>query len=102
MRLFPAFLLLMLAACFTSDPAPQGQTYAFAGNWDCAGTNVRLTDTSYDDGTRAFPIRTVAQERNNYTLFLDGSTRIGLILVTETGMTLVTTTGVQQSCRRVN
>lgn len=102
MRLAPALLLLLLPLAACVQPAPPAPTYAFAGTWDCGGTTVRFTATTYDNGTRSFPIRTVAQDRNNFTLFLEGATRIGLALVTETGMTLVTTSGDQQSCRRAN
>jgi hypothetical protein len=90
---------LVLAACVSEPPAPD---YAFVGSWDCGVAQFVFTNTTYNDGTNTYRIRNVAKDGKNYTLFIDGGFRVGLGLVTETGLTWVSgTTGDQFSCRRV-
>ena len=100
MRIAPALpVVLMLGAC-VADRAP-GKTYAFAGTWDCAGAALRLTGDTYDDGTGASRILSVAQDGQSYTLTLANGTVIALAAVTDTGLTWVSgATGEQRTCLR--
>ena len=102
MRLALALLLpLALAAC--APAPPPAQPHAFVGSWHCGARTIRFTNTAYDDGTATYRIRSVARDRTSYTLFLEGGSRIGLALVTETGLTRVSAnSGEQVHCRRVN
>lgn len=91
---------LALSAC-TPDQGP-AEPYAFVGSWDCQVETFTFTNTTYNDGTNTYPIRTVAQDGDNYTLFMAGGFKVGLGYVTETGLTWVSgTTGDQFNCRRV-
>ena len=101
MRLAPLLLLPLLAAC-ARPPAPAAP-HAFVGSWDCGVGMIRLSNTSYFNGSQTFPIRAVTREGDSYTLYLEGGPRIGLGLVTDTGLTWVSAvSGDQFNCRRVN
>jgi hypothetical protein len=92
-------LLLLLAACVAQEPA---EPYAFVGSWDCGVEVFSFTNTSYNDGTNTYPIRSVAQDGRNYTLFIEGGFKVGLAAVTATGLTWISgTTGDQLNCRRL-
>lgn len=98
--LFALLPLAALPAC-VSDPGP-AEPYAFVGSWDCQVETFTFTNTTYNDGTNTYRIKTVAQDGSNYTLFIEGGFKIGLGLVTDTGMTWVSgTTGDQFNCRRL-
>ena len=90
---------LALSACVASDgPA---DPYAFVGTWECGGTTLSFTNTSYDDGTNSYPIQAVGQDGRNYTLRFGNGTVMSLVAVTDTGLTRVSgTTGTQLNCRR--
>jgi hypothetical protein len=94
-----ALTCLILAGCVAEEPA---EPYAFVGRWDCGVETFTFTNTTYNDGTNTYRIRTVAQDGKNYTLFIEGGFKVGLGLVTETGLTWVSgTTGDQFNCRRL-
>jgi hypothetical protein len=98
--LFALFALAAPPAC-VSTPEP-AEPYAFVGSWDCKVETFTFTNTTYDDGTSTYRIRSVAQDGNNYTLFIEGGFTVGLGLVTDTGLTWVSgTTGDQFNCRRL-
>jgi hypothetical protein len=93
-------LALALAAC----GGQQGpvEPYAFVGRWDCGVATFAFTNTTYNDGTNSYAIRSVARDGDNYTLYIAGGFKVGLGLVTATGLTWVSgTTGDQFNCRRV-
>jgi hypothetical protein len=92
-------LALTLAACVSQGPS---EPYAFVGSWDCGGKTLTFSNSTYNDGIRTYPVQAVAKEGMNYTLFFANGQRMGLGLVTATGMTRVSgTSGNQQSCRRL-
>jgi hypothetical protein len=93
-------LSIGLAAC-VSDTGPI-EPYAFVGSWDCEVEVFTFTNTTYNNGTETYPIRSVARDGDSYTLqFADGY-RIALAAVTRTGMTWVSgATGDQFNCRRL-
>lgn len=92
-----ALTLFVLAGCVAEEPA---EPYAFVGSWDCGVEVVSFTNTSYNDGTNSYPIRSVAQDGRNYTLFIEGGFRVGLAAVTTTGLTLISSTSSDQlNCR---
>jgi hypothetical protein len=99
-RLICLAAALGLVACGSGDAGPS-EPYAFVGTWECGTTTLSLTSTTYTDGTRTYPIRTVARDGRNYTLgFADGYV-IALAAVTETGLTRVSgATGDTVNCRR--
>lgn len=89
-----------LAACVNS-PSP-AEPYAFVGRWDCGGATFTFTNTTWNTGRETYAIRSVVQDGNSYTLFMADGFRIGLGLVTQTGLTWVSgRTGDQINCRRV-
>ena len=91
--------LLALGACVSDQPA---EPYAFVGSWDCQVETFTLTNATYNNGTTTYAIRSVVQDGSNYTLFMEDGFRIGLGLVTETGLTWISgTTGDQFNCRRL-
>ncbi len=91
--------LLALSACVANDGP--SDPYAFVGAWDCGGTMLTFTDTTYNDGTGTYPIRSVARDGRNYTLRFANGYIMALAAVTETGLTRVSgTTGDQLNCRR--
>jgi hypothetical protein len=90
---------LSLAGCVNQGPS---EPYAFVGSWDCGGKTLTFTNTSYNDGTRTYPVQAVSKNGTNYTLFFANGQRMGLGLVTATGLTWVSgTSGNQLSCRRL-
>ncbi len=90
-----------MAAC-VADDGPS-DPYAFVGSWDCGVETFTFTNTTYNDGTSTYPIRSVRRDGQNYTLAFDNGYKVGLGAVTETGLTWVSgTTGDQFNCRRVN
>ncbi len=98
-RPLPSLFAVTLSACVAntgpSDP------YTFVGTWDCGGTTLRFTNTTYDDGTNRYPIQAVARDGMNYTLRFANGYVMALAAVTETGLTRVSgTTGDQLNCRR--
>lgn len=102
MRLLPAALpVLALAAC-VSDSGPS-DPYAFVGTWDCGVDTFTFTNTTYNNGSDTYPIRSVTKDGSNYTLRFSNGYIVGLGAVTATGLTWVSgTTGDQLNCRRVN
>ena len=102
MRIAPALLMLLpLAAC--TEPAPPVEPYPFVGSWDCGVAVFSFTNTTYNNGSETYRILAVDQDTDSYTLFIEGGYRIGLALVTDTGLTWVSgTTGDQFDCARVN
>lgn len=89
-----------LAACVSQTHS--ADPYPFVGSWDCGVAVFRFTDTTYDNGSQSFPIRAVARDGRNFTLWLGDGSTIGLVAVTETGLTWVSgRTGNQLNCRRV-
>jgi hypothetical protein len=91
---------LTLAACVNDGPS---EPYAFVGSWECGDTVLSFTNTSYNDGTKTYPIKAVSKNGQNYTLFFANGQRIGLGLVTATGLTRISgSTGGQLNCRRMN
>jgi major membrane immunogen (membrane-anchored lipoprotein) len=90
---------LGLAACGSSDGP--SDPYAFVGTWDCGTTQLTFTNTTYNDGTRDFPIQYVARDGMNYTLRFANGAVMALAAVTETGLTRVSgNSGAQLNCRR--
>jgi hypothetical protein len=90
---------LALVGCVAQEPA---EPYAFVGSWDCGVEVFSFTNTTYNDGTNSYPIRNVAQDGRNFTLFIEGGFKVGLAAVTATGLTWVSgTTGDQFNCRRL-
>lgn len=93
--------LLALAAC-VSDSGPT-EPYAFVGSWDCQVETFTFTNTTYNNGSETFPIKSVSRDGNNYTLFFANGYVIGLGAVTSTGLSWVSgATGDQFNCRRLN
>jgi hypothetical protein len=91
---------LGLAACGSGNSGPT-EPYAFVGTWDCGTTTLSFTNTTYGDGSRTYPIQTVARDGRNYTLRFANGTVMALVAVTETGLTRVSgATGTQLNCRR--
>jgi hypothetical protein len=89
-----------LAACVSATPP--ADPYAFVGSWDCQVATFTFTNTTYNNGSNTYPIRSVARDGRNYTLRLGDGSVIGLGAVTETGLTWVSgQTGDQFACRRV-
>jgi hypothetical protein len=97
---FLALAALGLTAC-VSNTGPT-EPYAFVGTWSCeGGKTLSFTETTYDDGTNRYPIRTVARDGMNYTLRFANGSVIALAAVTETGLTRVSgRTGAQLNCAR--
>ncbi len=92
--------VLVLSGC-VADDGPS-DPYAFVGSWDCAGKNFTFTNTTYNDGTNTYPIRSVRRENRNYTLRFGNGFVLALGAVTETGLTWVSgTTGDTLNCRRL-
>ncbi len=91
---------LALSAC-VSDDGPS-EPYAFVGSWDCEVETFTFTNTTWNNGSQTYPIRSVARDGMNYTLsFADGYV-IALAAVTATGMTWVSgATGDQFNCRKL-
>lgn len=90
---------LALAAC-VSDDGPS-DPYAFVGTWDCGTTTLTFTNSTYNDGTNSYLIRTVARDGMNYTLRFANGYVMALAAVTETGLTRVSGgSGSQLNCRR--
>jgi hypothetical protein len=90
-----------LAACVAQDGP--SDPYPFVGSWDCGVETFSFTNTTYNDGTNTYPIRSVTRNGTNYTLRFSNGYVIGLGAVTETGLTWISgTTGDQFNCRRVN
>jgi hypothetical protein len=88
-----------LVACAKTDGP--SDPYAFVGTWDCGATRLTFTNDSYNDGSRTWPIGTVARDGMNYTLRFGNGYVMGLAAVTETGLTRVSgTSGAQLNCRR--
>ena len=93
-------LVAGLAAC-VADDGPSAP-YAFVGTWDCGVETFTFTNTSYNDGTSTYPIRSVRRENSNYTLRFDNGFLLALGAVTETGLTWVSgTSGNMLNCRRL-
>jgi hypothetical protein len=91
---------LVLAAC-VADDGPSDD-YAFVGSWDCGVETFTFTNTTYDDGTNTYPIRSVRRDDRNYTLRFDNGFLLALGAVTDTGLTWVSgTTGDTLNCRRL-
>ncbi len=91
----------LVAACVSPDGPTED--YPFVGSWDCGVATFAFTNTTYNDGTETYPIRSVSRDGSNYTLRFGNGYLIGLGAVTETGLTWVSgATGDQFSCRRVN
>jgi hypothetical protein len=91
--------VLAVSAC-TQDRGPN-EPYAFVGVWECSGTTLTFTNSTYDDGTNRYPISTVARDGMNYTLRFANGYIMALAAVTETGLTRVSgTSGAQLNCRR--
>ena len=103
MRHLPIALLpaaLALSACVAAEGP--SDPYPFVGSWDCGVETFTFTNTTYNDGTNSYPIRSVARDGRNYTLRFANGYTIGLGAVTETGLTWISgTTGDQFNCRRV-
>ena len=92
--------VLVLAACVAED-APS-EPYAFVGSWDCGVGTFTFTNTTYNDGTNTYPIRSVRRDNRNYTLRVGTGFVLALGAVTETGLTWVSgATGDMLNCRRV-
>jgi hypothetical protein len=92
---------LPLGACVAADGP--SDPYAFVGRWDCGVETFTFTNTTYNDGTTTFPIRSVARDGRNYVLRFANGYVLALGAVTDTGLTWVSgTTGDQLNCRRVN
>jgi hypothetical protein len=103
MRVLPALIALALLPGCVGNGGPE-EPYAFVGTWACeGGSELRFTNTRYDDGTNRNPISSVRQEGQNYTLRFANGYIMALAAVTETGLTRVSgTTGSQLNCRRAN
>lgn len=105
MRPFPSLgaavsAALVLAAC-VADDGPS-DPYAFVGSWDCGVGTFTFTNTTYNDGTNTYPIRSVRRDGRNYTLRFNNGFLLALGAVTETGLTWVSgTTGDKLNCRRL-
>lgn len=98
--LFTPSLMFALAAC-VPDQGPV-EDYAFVGSWDCGVEIFTYTNTTYNNGTRTLPIRSVSRDGRNYTLFFDDGYVTALAAVTSTGLTWVSgATGDQFNCVRV-
>lgn len=96
----PTVFLLGLAGCVSQ--VPSADPYPFVGSWDCGVATFRFTDTTYNNGSNTYAIRSVARDGRNFTLWLGDGSTIGLAAVTETGLTWVSgRTGDQFNCRRV-
>ena len=92
--------LLALSGCVSED---QAEPYAFVGSWDCSVAVFSFTNTSYNNGSQSYAIKSVAQDGNNYTLYIQDGIKVGLGAVTATGLTWVSlTTGDQFNCRRLS
>jgi hypothetical protein len=91
---------LALSACVRDDGP--SDPYAFVGSWDCGVGTFTFTNTTYNDGTNSYPIRSVRRENSNYTLRIGNGFVLALGAVTETGLTWVSgTTGDKLNCRRL-
>ncbi|MFN3281620.1 MAG: hypothetical protein ACK40I_08130 [Tabrizicola sp.] len=93
-------LCLALAAC-VEDDSPS-EPYPFVGRWDCGVQIFAFTNTTYNNGSRTYPIQSVSRQDRTYTLrFADGYMII-LAAVTDTGLTWISgATGDQFNCRRL-
>ncbi|MBA3910882.1 MAG: hypothetical protein C0524_13665 [Rhodobacter sp.] len=91
---------IVLAACVS--PEGPSDPYAFVGSWDCGVETFTFTNTSYNNGTTTYPIRSVERDGRNFTLRFGNGYILALAAVTETGLTWVSgTTGDQLNCLRV-
>ncbi len=91
---------MALAACV--EPTGPSDPYSFVGSWDCGVSVFTFTNTTYNDGTNTYPIRSVTRDDRNYTLRFDNGYVLGLAAVTNTGLTWISgTTDDRFNCRRV-
>ncbi|MBL9047228.1 MAG: hypothetical protein JNK34_07955 [Tabrizicola sp.] len=89
-----------LPACVSEGPV---EDYAFVGTWDCEVETFTFTNTTYSYADKVLPIRSVARDGRNYTLYFADGYVIGLGAVTKTGLTWVSgASGDQFNCKRVN
>lgn len=101
----PCRALLLLAAPLLYAPPlyAQGFDYPFLGAWDCGGTRLVLTDTTYNDGSGDLAIQSITETRNDAILTLQDGREITLAEVSETGMLWPSpASGAQLSCTRAN
>jgi hypothetical protein len=100
-QILPFFAAMAVLAACVSDQGPS-EPYAFVGRWDCEVETFTFTQTTYNNGSQTYPIRSVARDGADYRLSFDDGYMIALAAVTTTGMTWVSgATGDQFNCRRL-
>ncbi|NHB77400.1 hypothetical protein [Rhodobacter calidifons] len=93
-------LSLGLAAC-VEDQGPV-ESYPFVGRWDCGVATFSFTNSTYNNGSRTYPISSVVRRDRSYLLTFADGYRITLAAVTDTGLTWISgATGDQFNCRRL-